>query len=90
MQLRDFWRALSGGEQQRVAIIRAIIANPKIILCDEPTASLDSRNVRIFMEALLTLQRESRSTIVIVTHDQRVYEYGDCQIRITDGALVCD
>ncbi|MCD8110955.1 MAG: ABC transporter ATP-binding protein [Clostridiales bacterium] len=79
--------ALSGGEQQRVAIIRAIIANPQIILCDEPTASLDSRNVCIFMEALRTLQRESRSTIVIVTHDQRVYEYGDRQITITDGKL---
>ncbi len=78
---------LSGGEQQRVAIIRAIIANPQIILCDEPTASLDSWNVRVFMEALLTLQRESGSTIVIVTHDQRVYEYGDCQIRMTDGEL---
>lgn len=82
--------ALSGGEQQRVAVIRAILANPQIILCDEPTASLDSRNVQIFMEALLTLQRESRSTIVIVTHDQRVYEYGDCRIRITDGELACD
>ncbi len=79
--------ALSGGEQQRVAIIRAIIANPQIILCDEPTASLDSRNVRIFMEALMTLQRESMSTIVIVTHDQRVYEYGECQIEIMDGKL---
>ena len=79
--------ALSGGEQQRVAIIRAIVSKPQIILCDEPTASLDSQNVHIFMEALLKLQRESRSTIIIVTHDQRVYDYGDKKIQIMDGVL---
>lgn len=79
--------ALSGGEQQRVAIIRAIVAAPEMILCDEPTASLDSENVYIFMEALLKLQRESGSTIVIVTHDQRVYDYGDEKIQIVDGRL---
>lgn len=79
--------ALSGGEQQRVAIIRAIVSAPQLILCDEPTASLDSKNVYIFMEALLKLQRESRSTIVIVTHDQRVYDYGDEKIQIVDGCL---
>ena len=79
--------ALSGGEQQRVAILRAIVSKPQIILCDEPTASLDSQNVRIFMEALLKLQRESKSTIIIVTHDQRVYDYGDKKIQIMDGML---
>ena len=79
--------ALSGGEQQRVAVIRAIVSAPQLILCDEPTASLDSKNVYIFMEALLKLQRESRSTIVIVTHDQRVYDYGDEKIQIVDGCL---
>ena len=79
--------ALSGGEQQRVAIIRAIVSAPQLILCDEPTASLDSKNVYIFMEALLKLQRESRSTIVIVTHDQRVYDDGDEKIQIVDGCL---
>ena len=79
--------SLSGGEQQRVAIIRAITSAPQMILCDEPTASLDSENVYIFMEALLKLQRESRSTIIIVTHDQRVYDYGDEKIQIVDGCL---
>ena len=79
--------SLSGGEQQRVAIIRAITSAPQMILCDEPTARLDSENVYIFMEALLKLQRESRSTIIIVTHDQRVYDYGDEKIQIVDGCL---
>lgn len=79
--------SLSGEEQQRVAIIRAITSAPQMILCDEPTASLDSENVYIFMEALLKLQRESKSTIIIVTHDQRVYDYGDEKIQIVDGCL---
>ena len=79
--------SLSGGEQQRVAIIRAITSAPQMILCDEPTASLDSENVYIFMEALLKLQRDSKSTIIIVTHDQRVYDYGDEKIQIVDGCL---
>lgn len=79
--------SLSGGEQQRVAIIRAIVSKPQIILCDEPTASLDSANVHIFMEALMKLQKESNSTIVVVTHDQRVYDYGDRKIQIMDGRL---
>ncbi len=79
--------SLSGGEQQRVAIIRAITSAPQMILCDEPTASLDSENVYIFMEALLKLQRESKSSIIIVTHDQRVYDYGDEKIQIVDGCL---
>ena len=86
-RMGNFPAQLSGGEQQRVAIIRAIVSAPQLILCDEPTASLDSKNVYIFMEALLKLQRESRSTIVIVTHDQRVYDYGDEKIQIVDGCL---
>lgn len=81
--------SLSGGEQQRVAIIRAIVSKPKLILCDEPTACLDSKNVQIFMDALLKLQRQSHSTIIIVTHDQRVYDYGDEKIHIVDGCLSC-
>jgi putative ABC transport system ATP-binding protein len=79
--------SLSGGEQQRVAIIRTIIANPRLILCDEPTASLDSENVIAFMDALQMIQREQKSTIVIVTHDQRVFEYGDRKLYMTDGKL---
>lgn len=84
-------QSLSGGEQQRVAIIRAMISNPKIILCDEPTASLDSENVLAFMEALLKMQREQNATVVIVTHDDRVFQYGDEKLRMVDGSLYfCD
>ena len=79
-------QSLSGGEQQRVAIIRALIMNPKVVLCDEPTASLDSENVEMFMETLDRIKKED-STFVIVTHDQRVFKHGDHRINIVDGKL---
>ena len=83
-------QSLSGGEQQRVAIIRAMISAPKLILCDEPTASLDGENVTAFMEALLKMQRVQDATIVIVTHDDRVFQYGDEKLRMADGRLTKD
>ena len=60
--------------------------NPKVVLCDEPTASLDSENVEMFMEALNRIRKED-STFVIVTHDQRVFRHGDHRITIVDGKL---
>ncbi|PXV93252.1 putative ABC transport system ATP-binding protein [Lachnotalea glycerini] len=80
-------QSLSGGEQQRVAIIRAIIDNPKVILCDEPTASLDKNNVVIFMETLLKIKKSTESTIIIVTHDERVTKYGENKISMVDGSI---
>lgn len=80
-------QSLSGGEQQRVAIIRAMISNPKLILCDEPTASLDGENVTVFMDALLKIQRERNTTVVIVTHDDRVFQYGDEKLLMVDGCF---
>ena len=80
-------QTLSGGEQQRVAIIRALIGHPKVILCDEPTASLDSENVALFMETLENIRKEMDSTFVIVTHDSRVLCHGDHKITIVDGEL---
>lgn len=76
---------LSGGEKQRVAIIRSVIAFPKIILCDEPTASLDSSNTIKFMEAVNKINRTQNITIVIVTHDKKVFDYGDEKLEIIDG-----
>lgn len=80
-------QSLSGGEQQRVAIIRALIDNPKVVLCDEPTASLDSANVDIFMKTLIKMKEETKATIIIVTHDGRVFDYGENQVLIVDGKL---
>ena len=78
---------LSGGEQQRVAIARAIVGTPEILILDEPTASLDGetgRNIVSFIKnELLTDQR----TIVIVTHDSRIYEFADRVINMEDGKI---
>lgn len=80
-------QSLSGGEQQRVAIIRALIDNPKVILCDEPTASLDEKNVTVFMDTLVKIKNETGATFIIVTHDARVLKYAEKKILIIDGQL---
>ena len=79
---------MSGGEQQRVAIIRSIISRPSVILCDEPTGSLDSTNTKKFMDAIIKIKDMEKSTIIMVTHDKDVYDYGDIKIKIVDGILI--
>ncbi|MDR2025712.1 MAG: ATP-binding cassette domain-containing protein [Hungatella sp.] len=79
---------LSGGEKQRIAIIRALISNPKIILCDEPTANLDSENTIKFMDYLTQAKKITKSIIIIVTHDDRVYNYGDTKLKMLDGKII--
>lgn len=81
-------QSLSGGEQQRVAIIRALIDAPKVVLCDEPTASLDEENVKIFMDTLVEIKNTTNATFIIVTHDARVLQYAEQKIKIVDGHLV--
>lgn len=78
---------LSGGQQQRVAIARAIVANPKLILADEPTGNLDSKNGKEVMELLKNLHHEG-TTIVMVTHSQRDASYADRIINLFDGQIV--
>lgn len=68
---------LSGGERQRVAIARALIMSPNIVLADEPTGALDSRNTAIFMDYFIKISKRSNTTVVIVTHDERVSSYCD-------------
>lgn len=80
---------LSGGQQQRVAIARALAGNPRLLLADEPTGNLDSRNAEIVMRLLQQLHREG-CTIIMVTHDPHLAALADRQIALFDGRIVND
>jgi putative ABC transport system ATP-binding protein len=82
--------ALSGGEQQRVAIARALVADPAIILADEPTGSLDSTNGQRICEVLRQLNEEQQRTIVVVTHEPSVAIWSDRIVVLKDGRLQCE
>jgi putative ABC transport system ATP-binding protein len=84
---KHFPQQLSGGQQQRVAIARAVVANPKLILADEPTGNLDSRNGAEVMNLLTELNREG-TTIVMVTHSQHDAGYANRVINLFDGKVV--
>jgi putative ABC transport system ATP-binding protein len=79
---------LSGGEQQRVCIARAIINSPKILLGDEPTGNLDHNSTIMVMELLRELRAEEQFTVIMVTHNQEVAAWGDRTIHLDDGVLV--
>ncbi len=79
---------LSGGEQQRVAIVRAVLKRPKLVLADEPTGELDSATGAEVFGHLRRLHEEQRTTVLVVTHDQRYITPGDNVLRLQDGALV--
>ena len=78
---------LSGGEQQRTALARALVARPKIIFADEPTGNLDEQNAQQVMNLLLDLQQQSGTALVVVTHDPALAENADQVIVIHDGQL---
>ena len=78
---------LSGGQKQRVAIARALVRRPKIVLADEPTASLDSKSGRQVVTLIQQLAREQNCTILMVTHDNRVLDIADRIIHMEDGRL---
>jgi putative ABC transport system ATP-binding protein len=79
---------LSGGQKQRVAIARALISRPKIVLADEPTAALDKKSGRDVVEIMQKLVREQGSTILLVTHDNRILDIADRILYMEDGCLV--
>ena len=78
---------LSGGEQQRTALARAVIANPKILLADEPTGNLDHDNGKIVADYLFELHTENKATLVLVTHDLELAERCERKIKISDGEI---
>jgi len=78
---------LSGGQKQRVAIARALVSHPKLVLADEPTAALDSKSGRDVVEIMQRLAKELGSTILIVTHDNRILDVADRIVEMEDGRL---
>jgi putative ABC transport system ATP-binding protein len=78
---------LSGGEAQRVAIARALANRPRIILADEPTAALDSERARIVMDLLRKVAHEQKAAILVVTHDEKVFDRFDHIYSLRDGRL---
>lgn len=79
--------ALSGGQRQRVAVARALVNRPKIVLADEPTAALDKESSRTVVNLLKDLAREEGSTILMVTHDNRILDAADRIVRMVDGRI---
>jgi putative ABC transport system ATP-binding protein len=79
---------LSGGQQQRVAIARALVHEPPLVICDEPTAALDSHNGEIVLELFRNVARSPGRAVVIVTHDNRIFSYADRIARMDDGEII--
>ena len=78
---------LSGGQQQRVAISRALVHEPKLLVCDEPTAALDAHSGHTVMELLRKVAVQPGRAVIVVTHDSRVFEFGDRIIHMSDGRI---
>jgi putative ABC transport system ATP-binding protein len=83
-------RQLSGGQQQRVAIARALVHSPKLVVCDEPTAALDAASGRRVMDLLRAVALESDRAVIIVTHDNRIFDLADRILDMEDGRIVSD
>jgi putative ABC transport system ATP-binding protein len=78
---------LSGGQQQRVAIARALVHEPRLLVCDEPTAALDAQSGHTVMELLRRVAVQPGRAVIVVTHDSRVFEFGDRIVYMSDGLI---
>ncbi len=85
--IHNFPSELSGGEQQRVSIARALAKNPRILLCDEPTGALDSETGVMVLKLLLSMARDMGKTIIIVTHNQNIARMADVVVRVKNGRI---
>tara|TARA_B100001769_G_scaffold249362_1_gene221639 strand:- start:308 stop:967 length:660 start_codon:yes stop_codon:yes gene_type:complete len=86
-RMKSFPNDLSGGEKQRVAVMRAIINNPSVIIADEPTGNLDKENVLKMISLFQKLNTEKKLTIIIATHDENVFDIGHKKYQLVDGTL---
>lgn len=86
-KLKTYPSDLSGGQKQRVAIARALAGDPKIILADEPTAALDLSSGKLVMDLLQELAHEQDRAVIVVTHDNRIFDYADRIVHIEDGVI---
>ena len=89
-QMEKLPRQLSGGQQQRVAIARALVHNPKLIVCDEPTAALDAKTGQSIMDILRDIANNKERAVLIVTHDNRIYHFADRILEMSDGRIIGD
>ena len=84
----DLPDVLSGGEQQRVAIARALVHDPDLVVCDEPTSALDHETGMKVLDLMRGMVRERGTTVLIVTHDNRIFPFADRIARMDDGRIV--
>ena len=89
-RLKSYPAKMSGGEQQRVAVARAIVGSPALVLADEPTAALDSENGHAVMALLAEITHRQKRAVLAVTHDPRTLQYADRVLKIEDGRIVED
>jgi putative ABC transport system ATP-binding protein len=86
---RRYPHELSGGQLQRVGIARALALDPKLLVCDEPTAALDAHSGQMVMQLLRRVAVQPDRAVIVVTHDNRIFRFADRIARMDDGRILC-